>query len=368
MRKITVFLLSVVCAAACVFGLTACKAQVDTPTQTPEYLEYTQSEDGQSYSLTKVDTLAKNEVVIKAAYNGKPVTNIATGAFLNCTDVTSIVIPSSVTSIGTEAVKGCTGLQEITVPFAGTSADSGKFSDIFDSVPKSLKTVVLTGGMKVHKKAFMDCGDLENVRLPDSITEIGEDAFNNCKKLTSVNIPSSVKFIGSYAFAKCIKLDTITIPSSVWEIGDFVFYSCGLTSITIPDSVKYIAYHAFDSCYYLESIDIPSSVTHIGRNAFIDCRGLTSVTISSSVKKIEDGTFYGCRNLTKVTIPSSVKVIEIDAFGDCRNLTNIIFNGTKEDWHAIDKKSGSEGAWNSNSGNYTVTCTNGELSKKDSNK
>ncbi len=47
------------------------------------------------------------------------------------------------------------------------------------------------------------------------------------------------------------------------------------------------------------------------------------------------------------------------AFYGCGSLTNIKFNGTKEQWNAIIKSDD----WNYNTGNYTVTCTDGTLSK-----
>lgn len=51
----------------------------------------------------------------------KSITNIGSGAFKGCTDLTTITIPDSVTSIGASAFSGCTGLTSII--YKGITAD-----------------------------------------------------------------------------------------------------------------------------------------------------------------------------------------------------------------------------------------------------
>ena len=76
------------------------------------------------------------------------------------------------------------------------------------------------------------------------------------------------------------------------------------------------------------------SVTSIGRSAFENCSGLTSITIPDSVTSIGYWAFYGCSGLTEIH-----------------------YDGTIAEWKAIDK----EFYWNSNTGDYTVYCTDGNL-------
>lgn len=153
------------------------------------------------------------------------VTSIGSGAFKNCYDLTSVIIPNSVTLI-----------------------DTG---------------------------AFQDCSNLTSVTIPNSVTSIDWCVFMNCKSLASITIPNSVTSIGLGAFDGCENLTSITIPNSLTSIAEFVFHSCGLTSVTIPNSVTSIGDAAFGSCP-LTSLTIGSGVTSI-THSFTSCQKLTDV-------------------------------------------------------------------------------------------
>jgi hypothetical protein len=89
------------------------------------------------------------------------------------------------------------------------------------------------------------------------------------------------------------------------------------------------------------------------------CTSLSQITIPDSVKYIDNSAFYDCKNLAQITIPSSVIQIGATAFRHCAALGYIDFKGTKEQWNAIPKG----GAWDDGTPNYTVKCTDGNLTK-----
>ena len=269
---------------------------------------------------------------------------IGSGAFYNCSGLTSVTIPNSVTSIGSSAFRNCRSLTSVTIPSSVTSIGGSAFSNCssLTSVTLNSNTIVDNSNIKsifgeqvteyilgdeitsIGKHAFYKCSSLTSVTIPNSVTSIGYEAFMGCSGLTSVTIPNSVTSIGDCAFYKCSSLTSVTIPNSVTSIGDYAFYGCSsLTSVTIPNSVTSIGKHAFYKCSSLTSVTIPSSVTSIGDQAFVGCSSLTSMTIPSSVTSIGYAAFVGCSSLTSVTIPSSVTSIGDQAFVGCSSLTSL---------------------------------------------
>ena len=92
--------------------------------------------------------------------------------FGDCTDVTSVTLPSSVTSIGDYA---------------------------FDSCEK-LEYVVMQGVQTIGHWAFRNCYVLENLTFGQELTTIGNYCFDKNLKMTRVVLPASTTLIGGYAF------------------------------------------------------------------------------------------------------------------------------------------------------------------------
>ena len=207
------------------------------------------------------------------------VTSIGRYAFRQCSNLASVVIPSSVTGIG--------------------------------------------------EYAFCLCSNLASVVIPNSVKSIGDCAFSDCRSLASVVIPNSVTSIGGSAFYGCSSLASVVIPSSVTSIGDGTFNNCtGLVSVDIPSSVTSIGSNAFYGCSSLAYADIPHSVTSMGRYAFWGCSSLASVVIPNSVTSIGEGTFSYCTGLVSVDIPYSVTSIGDGAFTNCNNLKKLVCHAT----------------------------------------
>ncbi len=119
---------------------------------------------------------------------------------------------------------------------------------------------------------FFGFASLHEIKLPNSVTEIGYDAFHGCSSLTTIEIPNSITVIGAAAFYYCTSLETVEIPNSVTVIKDSAFSDCtSLATIEIPNSVTEIELYAFYNCSSLTTIEIPNSVTEIGDYAFYWC-------------------------------------------------------------------------------------------------
>ena len=203
----------------------------------------------------------------------------------------------------------------------------GKYSCAVSPTPTGDISIPTTlGGVKVTRigrSAFLRCGGLTSVTIPEGVTSIERDAFYDCNGLKAVTIPTSVKRIGMGAFSGCGGLISATIPEGVTHIGVLSFSRCsGLTSVVIPSGVD-VARRAFSWCYGLKSATISEGVTRIGEEMFRDCIGIKSVTIPEGVTEIGVGAFMGCQELGSVTIPASVTNIEWLAFSGCKALTQI---------------------------------------------
>ena len=83
-------------------------------------LEYTVLKDGTLEIRGFAGDEAK-EIVIPETVKGKKVTSIGDAAFMDCTSLTSVMIPDSVTKIGGYAFSGCTSLE--TVNYSGRKSD-----------------------------------------------------------------------------------------------------------------------------------------------------------------------------------------------------------------------------------------------------
>ena len=256
-----------------------------TSTDSATQICYTTS----SFSEMEIDGVVQSNVVASytfvttgehtVKYKLSDPTSIDNQAFSDCTDLTSITIPSSVTSIGNDAFYGCTNLISINIPSGVTSIGNG---------------------------AFQNCSGLTNIDIPSSVTSIGERAFGGCSDLLSIDIPSSVTRIDNLAFSDCVSLTSITIPSSVTSIGESAFSGCSdLISIDIPSSVTSIASWAFQGCSSFTSITIPSSVISIGLRAFEGCSSLNSITSqSTTAPTIQSSTFLNIKTAGTLYVPS----------------------------------------------------------------
>ena len=251
---------------------------------------FTLNEDGESYTVAaNIRPIQPEEFVIPSTFKDKPVT-----------------------IIGKEAFQFASGIKTATIP---------------DSITR------------IENNAFGFCEDMTSVNIPESVTYIGESAFGMCTKLRSITIPSKIKVIEKSTFGDCYNLNTVILPEGLERIESCAFAGTALSEIDIPDSVTYIASDAFFSTG-LESNRkyIDSGVFYL--NKILMSSDFRSVPSSYRIKPgttyINVGAFTNCHELTSLTIPKSVKTIDRNAFDGCENLTMIFYEGTLEEFNAID--------------------------------
>jgi len=174
---------------------------------------------------------------------------------------------------------------------------------------------------RIDNCCFLD-SELENIVIPNGVTEIGEMAFEGCYNLTSVALPSSVTEIGTSAFSACEYLESVALPSGLTKIEAHLFESAGLMEVAIPSSVREIGDYAFSGCSF-KNLYVPSGVKRIGEEAFSYCADLVNVILPERLEFIGAGAFCSCNSLQSIKIPATVTEIGEYAFDDCDNLKKI---------------------------------------------
>ena len=189
---------------------------------------------------------------------------------------------------------------------------------------------------KIDDYAFINSANVTSVRIPRSVTTIGERVFENCENLQSVSFDkgSNLTSIGSGAFAGCQSLISITIPKKVQVVGFSVFYGCAnLEQVTFEEgsALTVISHEMFGECDSLVSITIPNYVSAIKESAFMNCDKLENVNFASkeNLNVLESTAFYGCESLTSFEIVESVAQIGAKVFSGCYNLKTINFNAVE---------------------------------------
>lgn len=201
------------------------------------------------------------------------VTGIGSGAFRNCTGVTSIELPNSIKTIESNAFYGCTGLTSINIP---------------------------NGVNTIGMSAFSYCTSLTSIVLPNSVMSMGDNVFYGCSSLASVKLPGNVSKLTS-TFHSCTSLTTVDIPAKVKEL-DGTFNGCtSLHEVNLPKSLTRILDNTFDGCAALQHIYLPDQVSSIGKRAFAGT-GLISLELPAAVATLSSDAFYDCDQLASVTV------------------------------------------------------------------
>ena len=296
-----------------------------------------------------------NTSISKEGYTYDTSTKTITGVPENTTNADIIVIPSEFND-----------LENVKFTILGGDTSQPTYPEV--SHIKEYKKVVILSG--ITNLAYFSCDNdkLVSIALPNTLETINSDVLRSCTKLVSIYLPGTTKNI-SYALYDCDNIKSITFEGGIntLTINSMSFMGNKILSLYLPKNLKNIDYESFKNCRNLRKIQIDKNnetYTDGDSNAIIEkssntlISGFDCTTISSSVTSIGEHAFMAF-NLTQITIPNSVTSIGNYAFQDCSNLTSITFTGTKAQWNSISFGTN----WNSDTGNYTIHCTDGDIAK-----
>lgn len=225
--------------------------------------------------------------------DGKDITAIGEAAFK---------IPDEEVEITKFGVDSPNGMTTVSLPEKATIIGKEAFAQ------NALTKVDFTGITSIGEKAFYG-NDLVEAILPDTVIELGDGVFS-ANDITNIRLSNGVTKIPAGAFSMNIRLEQIEIPNTVTEIGQTAFAGARLTSLVIPESVEKIGYKAFH-LHHLAELVIPGNVKEIGESAFegtYKATTLKSLVIEDGVEKIGKYAFKEAL-LEKVHFPESVKEV-----------------------------------------------------------
>lgn len=261
----------------------------------------------------------------------------------------------------------------------GTEGDFGRLGEsAVDTLTSGVVTIPETVNgysvVAISDYAFQRCGKVTEVKLPETVKEMGSYVFQYCYQLVNVNIPMQVPSLETNLFAQCRSLESIYISKNVKYISD-AFWDCqdlrkividednpyydsrnncnaiiitsknelrqGCIGTKIPEGIVEISEYAFATLKKLETIDLPSSLQGIGRGAF-QMSGLRKITLPAGLKRLKyeplmSYVFYDCPLDTVVAKMNSPITIDHTTFlGKSNNLRIFVPDGRK-DKYAKDK-------------------------------
>ncbi|UPS45439.1 leucine-rich repeat domain-containing protein [Prevotella sp. E15-22] len=214
----------------------------------------------------------------------------------------------------------------LTISGTGDMDDYDPGKDPWRHYISKINKIILPEGLsKIGSWAFYNAGNLKELTIPASVTQINEYAFtyvgldNGCtltfaqgSKLSSIEKEAFKSFKGNVDLHECTNLTTI---------GKYVFASGYLLKkITIPASVEIIDDYAFqDVGSELDNgctltFAQGSKLSSIGNYAFKRFKGDIDWLECTSLTTIGQYAFSGAVNLEKITIPASVERFESYAF------------------------------------------------------
>ncbi|MBQ8921167.1 MAG: leucine-rich repeat domain-containing protein [Oscillospiraceae bacterium] len=163
------------------------------------------------------------------------VTRIQSGAFSGCTALTEIQPPAVLTELAPDALTDTAWyrnakddyltLGDILVKYRG----SGTVAEVPDGVRviadgaftdnAAVTTVRLPDSVQeIRASAFANCTSLQVAELGDSITEIGSSAFSGCGTLKYLRLGHQLQRLGADCFLGCPYLEEVYLPDTLTEI------------------------------------------------------------------------------------------------------------------------------------------------------
>ena len=180
-------------------------------------------------------------------------------AFYDCYKLENLMLPGNLETIGFKAVGECYQLKEINIPASVVEIHDAAFENC-----RSIKSI--TFGGQAEAKSFASRMNRAAASGDVALQRIGNWAFYNCHALENLVIPEGVTEVGDAAFYGCTYLDLLALPSTTQRIGDNCFALCSRmkqinVNATVPPTI-------FAKTFFDVNRNIPVIVPEGAREAY----------------------------------------------------------------------------------------------------
>ena len=268
-------------------------------------------------------------------------TKIGIAAFADDQNLTgSLIIPEGVTEIEVGAFANCHAMNgsisfPSTLKYIGRKEDRWWYGGTFARCGFNSKLILPSNLECLKGNAFEECEGLYGeLRLPEKLSELGENAFRGCKNFSgNLIIPQNLQKVPNNAFEYCGGMNgTLTLHDGVTAIGEYAFRGTHFRGeIKLPKNLVVLQNYAFAGCNFSGELKLPSSLKSIGRKVFGDTDGDGScwrlmgiVEFPEGMQSIGEQAFYNCRNIEGLVFPESIETIQNSAFEGCYGINSIV--------------------------------------------
>lgn len=181
-----------------------------------------------------------------------------------------------------------------------------------------IEAVTLNGEVKFDSTGqFQGCSNLSNITIDNGVANIPANCFSNCA-IENVILPDSVLELGQNSFSGCTSLKNITLSKNIKKIPNSCFSGCGFETFTISDDlqIEELENVVFQGCSNLKMVYIGKNVKTIGPGCFASIGSPSTIIQINQKKDAISGSPWAASNATVEWIAKEVVKIELTSLPD----------------------------------------------------
>lgn len=276
------------------------------------------------------------------------VQTIEAQAFMNCSGLESVWLGVSLVSLGMDAFAADGSLENVYY-----TADMGSWSKLQIYNPYATPMYFASNFYVWDQNTYVK---LKEIRLDDTILEVGDYQFYGFKNITSIEL-MGVSFIGKSSFANMNEVSKLALPASLTEIDINAFLDTRIQSVSYAGTLEnwanihFLSLNSTPLCsnegkitfdsfpLNLEHITLTRAIEYIDAFQFYGFKDTKSVEISLPINSIGQSAFAGCSALESFSFQSSADFIIMEnAFLGCTKLKDVYYFGDMDAYTKIKYK------------------------------